>query len=244
MLDQISILTGESIATLMQRLIVILIQIRTSSPGYLPDIAQDCPNDTCQESLSMEWATELLITSCFNVSTITIDDIVTIKESFQITKRNSNVQFDPACATKLEDMILQKEMELLNQLIRDETVTVFDMCGLSAIVNGWNQWKDNTATNESRSSSIMSTQPGLTPNDIEMGIKEFYASLYSPPIPSFEMIINDPITRKMVRSNIAHAVISFYTELYNAIQTDASYNDTIRQLLQHTPNEVQALFTV
>ena len=48
----------------------------------------------------------------------------------------------------------------------------------------------------------------------------------------------------MVRTNIANAVVSFYADLYTALQNDDSYDDTIRMLFQHTPQEVETLFSV
>jgi conserved oligomeric Golgi complex subunit 6 len=247
MIDQIAMLSGESIATLMQRLLVLLIQIRTNSPGYLEDVTQECPNAMCRETLSMEWVTETLISTCFNILTISIDDVITIKELFQITKRNSNICFDVPRAMQLEALIAQKEQAMIDELIKTETFNVFDLCGLTTIVKGWERYKNEATTTDasSRPSSNMSTYPGLTSHEIETGIKEFYTSLYSPPIPSFEMTIQDPITRKLVRSNIANAIVSFYTEFYTAMQSDVnSYDETTRYLFQHTPQEVRTLFSI
>ena len=246
MMDQIAILSGESIATLMQRLLVLLIQIRTNSPGYLEDVTHECPNTTCQETLSMEWVTEILISTCFTMPTISIDDVVTIKELFHVTKRNSNIQFDVSRATQLETLIGQKEKELIDDLTRTETFNVFELCGLTTIVNGWDRYKKEATVNDTNGPPIhMSTFSGLTSHEMEMGIKEFYTSLYSPPIPSFETTIHDPSTRKLVRTYIANAVVSFYTEIYTAVQNDMqSYDETTRRLFQHTPNEVETLFTV
>ena len=256
MMDQIAILSGESIATLMQRLIVLLIQIRSNSPGYLEDVIQECPNATCQETLSMEWVTEILISTCCTLPTVSINDAVTIKEIFQITKRNSSIQFDVSRAMQLDALIAQKEKELIDDLIRTESFNVFDLCGLTVVANGWDRYKKEATTaipEPSTGSSTplipMSTYPGLTPHEIELGMKEFYTSLYSPPIPSLEVTIHDPRTRKLVRTNIASAIVSFYTELYTAIilPNDAvhyTYEEDVRRLFQHTPQEVQTLFSV
>lgn len=242
MIDQIAILSGESIAILIQRLLVLLIQVRTNSPGFLEDVTQECPSATCQETLSMEWVTETLVSTCFNIGTISIDDVTTINELFQITKRNSNIHYDASRAIQLEAVITQKEKELIDDFIRAETLNVFDLCGLTVVVNGWDRYRKETMAADAPINA--STYPGLTSPEIAMGVKEFYTSLYSPPIPSFETTIENPSTRKMVRTNIANAVVSFYADLYTVLQNDDSYDDTIRMLFQHTPQEVETLFSV
>ena len=119
---------------------------------------------------------------------------------------------------------------------------MFDLCGLTVVVNGWDRYRKETMAADAPINA--STYPGLTSPEIAMGVKEFYTSLYSPPIPSFETTIENPSTRKMVRTNIANAVVSFYADLYTVLQNDDSYDDTIRMLFQHTPQEVETLFSV
>jgi len=95
---------------------------------------------------------------------------------------------------------------------------------------------------ETKEGMIMATQPGLTPEDLDSAMKEFYASLYSPPLPSFENTIRDPVLRKLARQTIANSVIDLYEELYKAIKSEkGGYNDV--SFLGHTPVQVKTLFS-
>jgi Conserved oligomeric complex COG6 len=238
-LDQLSIVTGDSMATLIHQLLILLIQIRTHSPGYLEDVILDCPNVICRQTLSIEWVSEILIDACLQRSVVSMDDIITLKQSFLETKR---MGFNVADGRKLEESIVQKEAQLMDELVRTETTHVMDICGLSAMVHGWNHWKHHIAAGRVEGDQVHS-YTGLALSDIELGLKDFYASLYAPPIPSLEKKVQDPVARKRIRSQIANAVVSFYTDLYNAHMTSSNTTPEVRQLFLHTPQEVQTLFS-
>jgi conserved oligomeric Golgi complex subunit 6 len=239
MLDQISIITGDSVATLIHQLLITLIQIRTHSPGYLEDVILECPNTICQHTLSIEWVSEILMDLCLQQNAVTMDDIVTLKQSFLETKR---MGFNISDGRKLEDSIMQKEAQLMDELVRMETAHVMDICGLSAMVHGWDHWKDELAAGRTEGRQ-MSSYTGLTVSDIESGLKDFYASLYAPPIPSMENKVQDPVARKRIRSQIAKAVVTFYWDFYDAHISSSDATPEVRQLFLHTPQEVQTLFS-
>jgi hypothetical protein len=88
---------------------------------------------------------------------------------------------------------------------------------------------------------VMVTQPGLNVDDLDLAMKEFYASLYSPPLPSFDNI-KDPLSRKLARQKIARSVVDAYEELYDAVMSEkGGYSDT--SFLGHTPDQVKTLFS-
>jgi hypothetical protein len=239
MLDQISTISGDSVAALIHQLLILLIQIRTHSPGYLDDVVLECPNAVFRQTLSIEWVSEILMGACLQKSSITLDDIVTLKQSFMETKR---MGFNVSDGGKLEETIVQKEMQLMDELIRTETAHVLDICGCSAMVHGWNHWRDEMVAGRANSRQ-MSSYSGLTASDIELGLKDFYASLYAPPIPSLENKVQDPVARKRIRSQIAQAVVTFYTEFYNAHMVSPDSTPEVRHLFIHTPQEVHTLFS-
>lgn len=239
MLDQISIITGDSVGTLIHQLLITLIQIRTHSPGYLEDVILECPNAICRQTLSIEWVSEILMDACLQKRDITMDDIVSLKQSFVETKR---MGFNVSDGKKLEELIVQKESQLMDDVVRAETTHVMDICGLSAMVHGWNRWKDETSAGRVEGRQ-MSSYSGLTASDIESGLKDFYASLYAPPIPSLENKVQDPVARKHIRSQIAAAVVVFYTEFYNTHMSSSDITPEVRQLFLHSPQEVQTLFS-
>ena len=90
----------------------------------------------------------------------------------------------------------------------------------------------------------MSSFPGLIQDEVESSMKEFYSSLYSPPIPSFENTIKDPTLRKLARTKIAKRVCDRYESIYNDILQPeiGGYDDT--SFLGHNPSAVETLFTI
>jgi hypothetical protein len=109
----------------------------------------------------------------------------------------------------------------------------------------------------------MASQAGLTEDDVELGMKEFYSSLYAPPLPTFENI-KDPLLRRLARSKICDNVVHVYSDLYHSMNRARSkicdnvvhvYSDLYHSMnrekggyddlsfLGHTPEQVKTLFS-
>jgi hypothetical protein len=89
----------------------------------------------------------------------------------------------------------------------------------------------------------MSSHPGLTQHDVELSMKKFYSSLFSPPIPTFEDTIKDPEVRKIARSKTAQRVVEVYQELFDAITgTMGGYADLA--FMGHDPDQVKTLLSL
>jgi conserved oligomeric Golgi complex subunit 6 len=232
MLDQLSILTGDSEATFVYQMIALLADVRLGSPGFSGDV--ECPED-CQRSLSMEWLTETLVEGCL-AKCNTLDDAIALKQSLAASKKAG---MSVASAEKLDREIEQKETALIEKLVQAEAAMVLDVCGLGNLVDAWNRWKNQNQP------PTMASYPGLSPSEVEAGVRDFFASLYSPPLPSLEGTIKDVAARKAVRSKIAETVCTTYAGMYQSMTSSpqvGGYADT--GFLIHRPDEVATLFSV
>lgn len=90
---------------------------------------------------------------------------------------------------------------------------------------------------------MMSSYPGLSQREVEVSMKKFYSSLFSPPIPTFEDTIKDPEVRKVARSKTAQRVVDVYRELFEAITGDGGgYADLA--FMGHDPDQVKTLLSL
>ena len=226
-LESLTLISGESGAQLTKSLLEIVANVRMSSPGFASDVA--CPL-SLQSSLSMEFVAETLLDAalghCKN-----LDDAVTLKLTLTHTKKAG---LTTTVASQLDAKISTREQALIEDLVKSETTEVLEVCGLQPIISAWR----NIPVVEG---ITMASQSGLTVDDLDSCLKDFYASLYSPPLPSFDLI-KDPVLRKLARSKIASNVVDIYEEFYNAVRSEnGGYDNT--SFLGHTPLQVRTLFS-
>lgn len=232
MLEQLHLLTGDSEASLAHVMIVRIVDVRKDSPGFAEDV--HCPTSH-NRILSLDWSCKVLVEASRG-SCKTLDDTVTLKQAITVARR-SDMSVDVAIS--LEEKLIEKEGALIDVLVEKETADVLDLCGLGAIVSTWERFKGVHVEG-----MTMSSFPGLIQDEVESSMKEFYSSLYSPPIPSFENTIKDPTLRKLARTKIAKRVCDRYESIYNAILQPeiGGYDDT--SFLGHNPSAVETLFTI
>lgn len=239
MLEPLSIVSGMSEAHWVQQMLRLLSQVRLASPGFSLDIA--CPDEECQRILSLEWVTETLVESCWTKCT-TIDTVVELKQGVLASKQAGMMMMQgsgSAVAEKLDAMMDEREASLIQELVRVETGMALEQCGLGNLVDAWKQWQIAEVNNQTK----IAMYPRLSFHEVQAGIKEFYGSLYSPPLPSLEGTIQDPLARQSVRSQIAASVCTAYAGLYHSMAAAGSgYPDTL--FLVHKPEEVVTLFSV
>lgn len=229
MLESLSLIGGTSEATLAQGMMERITKIRTTSPGFAMDVP--CPNEEWNKGLSLELFAETLLDAAI-VLCKTLDDSVILKLCLTNAKRAG---LSTSVASELDARISQVEQTLIVDLVSTETKEVMEICGLGPVMTALRNMPPVEGM-------VMSTQPGLTTEDLDSAMKEFYASLYSPPIPSFEDTVKDPVLRKLARQTIANSVIDQYEELYIAVKSDkGGYSDL--GFLGHTPEQVKTLFS-
>lgn len=232
MLEQLNIITGDSEALLAQAMVSRIVEVRRASPGFARDVA--CPR-AHRQTLAIDWACDALIEAALPACK-NLDDTVSLRQLISIA-RQAELAADVALA--LESRVHERETALIDILVEKETSDVLDLCGLGSLVTS-----SERLEREPVEDLVMATYPGLTPEDVQNAMSEFYSSLYSPPLPSFESTIKDPTLRKLARSKIAKNVCLAYESLYeNMTRPDkGGYEDL--SFLGHTPQQVNTLFTV
>ena len=232
MLEQLNVLTGEPEASLAHAMIVRIVNVREASPGFAEDMA--CPPEQ-KQTLSLDWACDILVEASLPTCK-TLDDTVSLKQSISLAR---NAEMNSDVASTLNERVHEKETALIDLLVDRETADVLDLCGLGSLETASKRFEGVRVEG-----MLMATHPGLAQEEVENSMKEFYSSLYSPPIPSFESSIKDPTLRKLARNKIAAKVCSTYEELYNAINKKdlGGYEDLT--FLGHTPAQVKTLFSV
>ena len=226
MLESLTLISGDSESHLAKRLMELVSTVRMASPGFAADVA--CPQ-SLQSLLSMEFIAETLLEASLGLCK-TLDDAVTLKMTLTNAKKAG---LTTTVASALDAKISVREQTLIEDLVKSETAEVLEVCGLQPIVSAWRNMPDVDGI-------TMVSQPGLNVDDLDSCLKDFYASLYSPPLPSFESI-KDPVLRKLARSKIASNIADVYEEFYNAVQSDKGGYDNLT-FLGHTPVQVRTLF--
>ncbi len=231
MLEQLNVLTGDSEASLAHAMIARIVEVRKASPGFSSDM--NCPA-AHRQTLAIDWACEALVEAALP-SCKTLDDTVKLRQSIFIA-RQGDLTTDVAAA--LETKVHERENVLIDVLVEKETTDVLDLCGLGSLIISWERFKGVQVEG-----MVMAAYPGLSPEDVQSAMGEFFSSLYSPPLPSFESIIKDPTLRKLARSKIAANVCSAYEALYEDMtkHDKGGYDDL--SFLGHTPQQVITLFT-
>jgi conserved oligomeric Golgi complex subunit 6 len=236
LLGQLTTSTGDSEARLTSSLLALISDVRMNSPGYSSDVF--CP-ENCRTVLSLEWITSTLVEAALQ-NCQSLDDIAELQQSLNVTKKAG---LSIICAEQLDRTMETKQQGLLEQLIEAETAKVLDVCGLGSITTAHRKWQRSSYSESGEAMaalSAMASYPGLSPAEVQVAMKQFYASLYSPPLPLLTLI-RDPVARKASRSRIASRVCEIYHTLHDAITAEhGGYEDTA--FLNYTPSQVLTLF--
>lgn len=230
LMNQLSASSGETSAIQARRMLSSMTDVHMSSPGFSDDVA--CPS-TCRTLLSLEWITETLFDAVLNASA-SLDDVTTLRESLRAAEKAS-LQQDKV--RELDGLISQTETKLIGQLVETEAKKTLELSGLSGIVDAWTSWKKQPPD----VSTQMVAYPGLSQNQVAASMKDFYASLYSPPLPSLETVVKDPLVRRKSRTLISQHVTQCYEDLYiDMTGATGGYGDV--SFLAHSPEQVRTLF--
>jgi hypothetical protein len=228
--------TTDTEAQLAQRLIVRIAEERVASPGFADDSSLDLPSEVnvCSRQLSLSFLVRTVIDAAIPYLK-SLDDGAALKSALNVTGKCG---LESSEAKKWIDLVQEKETGLVEELVENEADKVLGVCGLGGIQVAMNQMSAVYVEG-----MTMSSHPGLSPADIEAAMKQFYSSLYSPPIPTFEESIKDPELRKVARSKTAKRVVNEYRKLYDAITSEkGGYADL--SFLGHDPDQVCTLLSM
>jgi hypothetical protein len=220
-------------AMLAQRLIVRIAGERVASPGFADDSSLPEINVSMKQ-LSLTFLVSTLVDAALPYLK-SLDDGAALKAAMTSTVKCG---LESAEAKKWIDLVQEKETKLVEALVEAESEKVVVVCGLGGIKAALQQM--NAVYVEGMT---MSSHPGLSQADIEAAMKQFYSSLYSPPISTFEDSIKDPELRKVARSKTAKRVVNEYKSLYEAITSEkGGYADL--SFLGHDPDQVNTLLSL
>jgi hypothetical protein len=238
MFNQLGASTGESEGAQAQAMINQLMKVRVNSPGF-EAVIEDASE--AKAILSLDWASIALISAALQSDKSSIDDVLALSD---IVRSATSAGLSEAAAHELLQSIQRKESDLLEELVQDETQKVLHLCGLKDAADSYRRWEHQSQSSSSIASP-MASFPGLSSDDMERAVRDFYSSLYSPPLPSLETTVKDPLLRKRARSQIAKEVASVYSKLYQAYHENATveggYDDL--SFWQHKPEQVNTLFS-
>eukprot|EP00986_Skeletonema_menzelii_P009138 scaffold4066_cov152-Skeletonema_menzelii.AAC.17 len=236
MLGNHSLSSSQSEAHLAQRAITLISDERVASPGFADDALSldSAEDDLISKQLSLSFLVSTMVDAAMT-HLETLDDTSALKAAVNSASKSG---LDSKEANKWKTLIDEKEEDLVKALVGTEAEIVLEECGLGAIRTGI---KDMDRVYIE--GMTMSSHPGLSRNEVEVAMKNFYSSLFSPPIPTFDDAIKDAQLRKIARSQTAQIVIDVYKEVFGALTSErGGYTDL--SFLEHDPNQVKALLSL
>ncbi|KAL7524497.1 hypothetical protein ACHAXR_000598 [Thalassiosira sp. AJA248-18] len=235
MLGPHSVGSAESEARLAQRAIVRIAEERVASPGFAEDFASSTEDeDVVSKQLSLTFLVSTMIDAAMP-HLRTLDDGAALKSALGVALKCGLKASETA---KWSELIQETEKKLVESFVDTETDEVLQVCGLEGLRSAMRHMNGVYVEG-----MTMSSHPGLSQREVEVAMKKFYSSLFSPPIPTFEDTIKDPELRKIARSKTAQRVVDVYRDLYEAIASNkGGYGDL--SFLGHDPDQVKTLLSL
>ena len=235
-LPNIASLSNESESALVQGTVAKICEVRMGSPGFFaaedPAAAVHANLDQLP-TLSIEFLVDTAVDAAMSHCG-RLDDAVALRNAVVTAKKAG---LESAVATKWDQAISDKERSLADSLIDGETRHVVESVGLAPIADALHNMEAVFVEGQ-----LISSHPGLGPNDVQAAMKDFYDSLYSPPTPAFDMI-RDPVLRKYARSKTAQNVVELYAKIYDTLRSDRGGYDDL-SFLSMPPDQVKTLLSV
>ena len=213
---------------LASSLLSFISDIRLSSPGFDTEVSL---TENITNILSLNFICNTVIDPCIT-SCSSLENTELLKTSI-LSARTSGLAIKIADSTL--EAIEDKEKKIIADMVQIETKKFLSECGLGDIQESYS--KRNLFPNNS-----LSDCPGLDSDTIQRSFDVFYASLYSPPLSTFERI-KDHDKRRQARQQVVASVAKFYETIYEEVTDEsAGYNDT--SFLGHNPNQVKMLLSL
>lgn len=236
MLETHSMGSSQTQAQLAQRVITLISEERVASPGFADDALalNSYEDDLVSNQLSLSFLVRTVVDATMT-HLKTLNDTIALKSAVNIASKCGLEANESAKWTKLID---DREQTLVGVLVGTEAEIVLEVCGLGPLRSAIDDM--NRVYIEGMT---MASHPGLSAKEVELAMKQFYSSLFSPPIPTFEDAIKDAELRKTARSRTAEIVINVYESVYDALNSErGGYADL--SFLAHDPSQVKALLSL
>ena len=235
-LPNLSSLSDESESALVQGTVAKICKVRMGSPGFFAALDPSAAGRANLEqlpTLSIEFLVDTAVDAAMSHCG-RLDDAVALRNAVVTAKKAG---LESAVAAKWDQAISDKERSLADTLIDGETRHVVETIGLAPVADALKNMEAVSVEGQ-----LISSHPGLGPNDVQAAMREFYDSLYSPPTPSFGMI-RDPVLRKYARSKTAQNVVDLYVKIYDTLRSDRGGYDDL-SFLSMPPDQVKTLLSV
>ena len=214
---------------LVTSLIKSIVEVRNNSPGF--DVDSSDGNDIIDvfslRSL-FETVFETVVQSCD-----TLEGVEMLLSTILFSRTSG---LTSAQSQRWLDSIGTIESQIVDRLVEQETQKCLDECGLGYIASSFQKFENSELT------SSISSYPGLDLETLKEGFKIFYASLYAPPLPSFDDI-KDQKKRHAARTRAVVGVANFYKAIYTKVLEDEKgYGDI--SFIGHNPEQVKMLLSL
>ena len=239
MLDSFAALTSnESESTLAHNLIVHICDVRITSPGFA-EFSMSDRHKKIESTLSLEFVCDTLIDSAM-ISCSSLEDSQALKNAITVAKKAG---MKLTRCEHWQKALDEREVKMVEEIIQMETDNVLRQCGLGGI---WEAFQRVEQTFEEDKGDVMTrlfgTQPDLSQETLQVAMKDFYESLYAPPLPSFDGM-KDAIARKNARVKTAANVAHVYRRIYEGVKSErGGYEDL--SFLGHHPDQVKTLLSL
>jgi hypothetical protein len=244
---------GESEAQLALLLIKDIVKARQSSPGFESHVLEfgsaghgSGVLPPSEHVLSMDFICHTILDAAVNHSHnlhLSLSDIPTLTECLT-TAKTAGLPDDSAIQWEAE--IELRKNDRIEDLVGKATGKMLHDCGLGSVAQAiWSRELASDGDNDSSPASAMATYPGLQPVELTAALKQFDASLYSPPVPTFGDI-TDTALRSTCRAKTAASVADTYEQIYTtAMQAREEYGEEhLAATFKHTPAQVKQLLSM
>ena len=228
---------------LIHSLLTKLCDVRIESPGFGPHEMDDGDGNKVSKirnELSLRTTFQIL----FERTALDQDEINTENGIIHNLEDTSLLKLAIAGAKKAgmekescllwERQITTIERQMADSMIETDTKEALDEFGLKKILGLIEKAVDDPP---------ICKHDGLSQKHVDTALREFYASLYAPPLPMYETW-KDPVLRKYARSKVAQNIIQAYVTIYDAITNSSigGYSDI--SFVGHTPQQVKVLLSL
>lgn len=219
-----------------------IIKSRQSSPGFESHVLEFASTST-RSVLSLEFVCNTIFDAAVHVDNITLAEIKMLQDCVLAAKTTG---LEEECAEKWQENFSAKKSDQLDEIIQRATGKMLHDCGLGSVAQAiWSRELSLDAT-DGLEASTLPMYPGLSPEDLKHALAEFEKSLYSPPVPLFVELSNNPSLKSECRSKTAANVAETYEQIYETlIQARDQYgSEFISSVVKHTPQQVKTLLLI
>ena len=240
----VSIMGADTVGSVAVEVVSQLSRTRMCSPGFLMEegggaeaeaeaeaVAVADPADCGEDPMSMDAILPTILAPALSLCA-SIDDLLLLKTAVKAAEEGGASKekcyvWGQACDSRVGIMV--------EFIVREQAGEVLTLCGLKEVLA--------LIETEGEGSVPLSQVIGLEPQVVKGKIDEFYATLYSPPIPTYSEISDDKV-RAEARRATGEKVLSGYAVLYDTVEDDKNGYAEGGVFCKHSPAQVKVLLNI